>query len=332
MLKTGACLIQMPSFWYTYIVKENPSEIERLTDILVRFLDCAAKYVSDDVFARLKEMQAQVQSSGGFQNGNGVLEQRMYGAMFANLEMAARLDRPCCQDTGVVQFFAEAGTAFPYLAQLENCLREAVRRATVSVPLRPNVVEFFDEKNTGDNTGKRIPWIDWELIPHSDSVRLYVYLAGGGCSLPGFAKVFTPLEGYERAIEAVFDSIVSLGPNACPPLLVGIGLAGQADTAAKLSKKALLRFIGTRNSNAKAAELEGKLLESLNNIGMGPAGFSGAASVMAVHIEDAGRHTAALAAALSTGCWVHRRALIEIRQDLSYEVLSHLREKVWNRP
>ena len=301
----------------------NESPVERLTDIVTRFLGLTARYLSDDVTARLKELRGLETTAG--QNAEKSPAVRIYDAMFANLQEAERLGRPCCQDTGVVQFFVEAGTAFPYTAELEGCLREAVIRATVSVPLRPNVVECFDEKNTGDNTGTRIPWIDWELVPGSDRIRLYAYLAGGGCSLPGFARVFMPLEGYEAAIRAVVDQIVSLGVNACPPLLVGIGFAGQADTAAKLSKKALLRFIGTHNDNPRAAELEERLLAALNSTGMGPAGFVGNHSVMAVHIEHAGRHTAAIAAALSTGCWAHRRALIEIGPDLSSEVLSHKR-------
>jgi len=225
----------------------------------------------------------------------------------------------------VVQFFIQAGTAFPYLADLEACLGEGVRRATRSVPLRPNVVEYFDEKNTGDNTGTHIPWIDWELVPGSDRVRLFAYLAGGGCSLPGFSRVFMPLEGYEGAIKAIIDQIVCYGVNACPPLLVGIGFAGQADAAAKLSKRALYRTIGERNKHPKGAELEERLETALNSIGIGPGGFPGNYSVLAVHIEQAGRHTAAFAAALSVGCWAHRRSLVEIGPDLSYEILSHKR-------
>jgi len=292
------------------------TEPEQLAEIIARFLSFSAIYLSDDVIARLTELKAVETGSTG---------SRIYDAMFENLAMAEKMGKPCCQDTGIVQFFVRAGTAFPYLAELEHCLREGVVRATASTPLRPNVVECFDEVNTGNNTGTRIPWIDWEMIPGSDKLQLYAYLAGGGCSLPGFAQVFTPLEGYEEAIKAVFDRVINYGVNSCPPLLVGIGFAGQADVAAKLSKKALLRTIGERNSNPKAAELEERLEKALNSIGIGPGGLSGNSSVLAVHIEQAGRHIAALAAALSVGCWVHRRSLIEIRPDLSYEVISHKR-------
>jgi len=288
--------------------------IETLSVITEGLIAVSARYLSDDVFARLQKLRA---------GETGAMGRRIYGAMFENLEMAEKLQKPCCQDTGVVQFLVQAGTSFPYLAELEESLRNGVIRATASVPLRPNVVECFDEKNTGDNTGTRIPWIDWELVPGWDRLRLYVYLAGGGCSLPGFSRVFMPLEGYEAAIKAIIDQVASYGVNSCPPLLVGIGFAGQADTAAKLSKKALFRCIGERNSNPKAAELEERLETALNSIGIGPGGFPGSSSVMAVHVEQAGRHTATLAASLSTGCWAHRRALVEIRPDLSCELLSH---------
>jgi L(+)-tartrate dehydratase alpha subunit len=289
-------------------------QLEILTDIIARFVDFSGKHLPDDVLVRLRELRAEEDSPMG---------RRIYDAMFNDLDMASELNRPCCQDTGVIQFFVQAGTAFPYLGELEAILREAVIRATATAPLRPNVVECFDEKNTGNNTGTRIPWVDWELVPGSDSIRLFVYMAGGGCSLPGFARVFMPLEGYEEAVKAVFDQVTSYGINACPPLFIGIGFGPSADAAAKLSKKALLRFIGSRNRNGGAAELEMRLEKGLNAVGIGPGGFSGKHSVMAVHIEQAGRHTATLALGLSTGCWAHRRALIEITGDLRYTLLSH---------
>ena len=294
----------------------NADSIEQLTNILAGFVSFTAKYLSDDVLEQLKGLQACETSA---------LAQANYTAMLDNVRMAEEQDKPICQDTGLVQFYIQAGTAFPYLSELENCLKDAVIRATVSAPLRPNVIQCFDEENTGNNTGTHIPWIDWELVPGSDKIRLFVYLAGGGCSLPGFAKVFTPLDAYETALNAVFDQLVSLGVNACPPLLVGLGFGGQADAAAKLSKKALFRFIGERNSNPRIAGLEEQLEEALNNIGIGPGGFTGNKSVLAVHIEQAGRHIASLAAALSIGCWVHRRSLIEIQSNLNYQILSHKR-------
>ena len=110
-----------------------------------------------------------------------------------------------------------------------------------------------------------------------------MYMAGGGCSLPGTAKVLMPLEGYEGIVEFVFDQITSYGVNACPPLLIGIGIAGSVEVAAKLSKKALLRPIGSRNANHRGAEMEALIENGLNEIGIGPGGISGKNSVMGVH-------------------------------------------------
>lgn len=286
---------------------------ERLTGIIARFIALTVKRLPGDVTARLETLRSEEDSPLG---------RAVYGAMFDNLDKAAALSRPCCQDTGVLQFFARAGAAFPLLDRLEDCLREAAGRATRQVPLRPNAVEYFDERNTGDNTGTRVPWLDWE-ITGGGGLDLYLYLAGGGCSLPGFARTLMPLEGYEGAIRAITDQITNYGVNACPPLLAGIGLGGSVDVAAKLSKKALLRPLGSRNPHPRAAELEERLEAALDRAGLGPGGFSGRRSVMAVHIEQAARHTATIAVALSIGCWAHRRSHIRFTKDLEWELISH---------
>ncbi|HHT78413.1 MAG TPA: L(+)-tartrate dehydratase subunit alpha [Actinobacteria bacterium] len=289
-------------------------QCDKFIDIMAKFTAYAGKRLPDDVIAKLKELRAKEDTP---------MAKIFYDAMFDDLKMADELDRPCCQDTGVIQYFVQAGSRFPLIDKIEDCLREAVKKATIDAPLRHNVVEVFDEKNTGNNVGTRIPWIDWEVVPHSDEVKIYMYMAGGGCSLPGTAKVLMPLEGYEGIVKFVFDQITSYGINACPPLLVGIGIAGSVEVAAKLSKKALLRPIGTHNSNPRGAELETMMEKGLNDIEIGPGGITGKNSVMGVHIEQAGRHPATIAVGLSTGCWAHRRALIKIDSELNYEILSH---------
>ena len=148
-------------------------------------------------------------------------------------------------------------------------------------------------------------------------------MAGGGCSLPGMAKVLMPLEGYDGIAKAVFDQMTSYGVNACPPCLVGIGIAGSAEVAAKLSKKALLRPVGSHNENPKAAQMETLIEEGLNSIGLGPGGLGGKLSCMGVNIEQASRHPATLAMGLSTACWAHRRAGIRIKPDFSYDFFTH---------
>lgn len=286
----------------------------RFVDIMAKFTAYAGKHLPDDVLDKLKELRSKEDAP---------MAKVFYDAMFKDLEMADALDRPCCQDTGVIQYFIRVGTGFPLIDEMADCLGEAVKQATMAGPLRHNVVEVFDERNTGNNVGTRIPWLDWEIVPAGDEAEIYVYMAGGGCSLPGAAKVLMPLEGYEGVVSFVFDQIVSYGINACPPLLVGVGIAGSAEVAAKLSKKALLRPLGSHNSNPRGAELETMMEKGLNEIGLGPGGITGKQSVLGVHIEQAGRHPATIAVGLSTGCWAHRRALIKFDADLNYEVLSH---------
>jgi len=287
---------------------------EKFIDIMAKFTAYTGKHLPDDILAELKELR---------EKEDTVLATIVYDAMFENLKMADELDRPCCQDTGVIQYFVQVGTKFPLIDEIESGLIEAVKKATILAPLRHNAVEVFDEKNTGNNVGTRVPWIDWEVVPNSDEVKIYVYMAGGGCSLPGTAKVLMPLEGYEGVVKFVFDQITSYGINACPPLLVGIGIAGSVEVAAKLSKKALLRPLGSHNSNPRGAELESRIEKGLNEIGIGPGGLAGENSVMGVHIEQAARHPATIAVGLSTGCWAHRRAVIKINADMEYEIISH---------
>lgn len=293
---------------------DKKEQREKFIDIMAKFTAYSSKYLPDDVYSKLKELREREDSS---------IATIVYDSMFDDIKIADELSRPICQDTGIIQYFVQLGTGFPLIDDLEDCLREAVKKATDLAPLRHNAVEVFDEKNTGNNIGKRIPWIDWEIIPNSDEVKIYIYMAGGGCSLPGTAKVLMPLEGYEGIVKFVFDQITSYGINACPPLLVGIGIAGSVEVAAKLSKKALLRPIGSHNSNPRGAELESRIEDGLNAIKIGPGGLTGESSVLGVHIEEAARHPATLAVGLSTGCWAHRRAVIKINADMEYETISH---------
>lgn len=288
-------------------------QVNKLKDLLSAFICYSSSHLPDDVDKRLREMQA-IENEG--------FAATIYDAMFENMTKADALKRPSCQDTGIIQFFVKVGTKFPYIDELEEVLVEAVKKATNEAPLRHNAVEVFDEKNTGTNIGTRVPWIDWELVPNNDSIEVYLYMAGGGCSLPGFAKVLMPLEGYGGIVKAVFDQMTSYGVNACPPCLVGIGIAGSAEVAAKLSKKALLREVGSHNPNPRARMMEEEMEKGLNEIGLGPGGLRGKMSVMGVNIEQASRHPATLAVGLSTACWAHRRAHILINSDLSYDFLS----------
>ncbi len=296
------------------VAMDRDAAVARLTDVMSRFTAWIGKRLPTDVASKLGELRAKEVN---------FLAKEVYESMRQNQEAADRLDRPSCQDTGVIQYFLTAGARFPLLGELEAILRDATLAATREGPLRHNAVETFDERNTGTNAGTRIPWLDWEIVPDDDGVTIDVYMAGGGCTLPGAAKVLMPGQGYEGVAEFVFDVITSRGVNACPPLLVGVGVSTSAETAARLSKKAILRPVGSRHANDKAALMEELLTDGLNELGLGPQGLTGNASVMGVNIESSARHPSTIGVAVSTGCWAHRRGKIRVNADLTFEALSH---------
>ena len=293
---------------------DKATAVADLTDLLAKFTSHIGKRLPTDVTQKLGELR---------EKEVNFLAKEVYESMRANQEAADKLDRPSCQDTGVIQYFLQAGANFPLLGELEEILQGATAGATRMGPLRHNAVETFEEKNTGTNTGSKIPWLDWEIVPNCDSVTIDVYMAGGGCTLPGKATVLMPGQGYEGVAEFVFDVITSRGVNACPPLLVGVGVSTSAETAARLSKKAILRPVNARNANEKAALMEDLLTEGLNELGLGPQGLTGNNSVMGVNIESSARHPSTIGVAVSTGCWAHRRGRIKINADLTHEVISH---------
>ena len=292
---------------------QQPNVLE-MTNIMAKFTDYIGKRLPKDVIKKQEELRRQETNP---------LAIKIYDAMAENQDKADKLSRPSCQDTGVIQYFISVGAGFPLLGELEEILRNATLIATEEGPLRHNAVETFEEKNTGTNTGSNIPWLDWEIIPGGDGVTIDVYMAGGGCTLPGAAKVLMPGEGYEGGAEFVFDIITSRGINACPPLLVGVGVSATAETAAKLSKRALMRPVDSDSPIPNAAKMEKLLTDGLNEVGIGPQGLTGKNSVMGVNIESSARHPSTIGVAISTGCWSHRRGKIKFKADLSYEILSH---------
>ena len=285
-----------------------------LTNVMSKFTAYIGKRLPTDVTQKLGDLR---------EKEVNFLAKEVYESMRQNQEAADKLDRPSCQDTGVIQYFLTAGANFPLLGELEEILQEATAGATREGPLRHNAVETFVEKNTGTNTGSKIPWLDWDIVPGDDSVTIDVYMAGGGCTLPGKATVLMPGQGYEGVAEFVFDVITSRGVNACPPLLVGVGVSTSAETAARLSTKAILRPVDSRHPNDNAALMEQLLTDGLNELGLGPQGLTGNNSVMGVNIESSARHPSTIGVAVSTGCWAHRRGRIRINADMSYEVISH---------
>ena len=150
-------------------------QVEQLTNYMAHFVAHIGKKLPDDIIAKLDELAEKEDSP---------LSKVIYQTMKRNQDLAVKLNRPSCQDTGVLQFWVKCGTKFPLIDDLEVLLKEAVVRATVDAPLRHNSVETFDEYNTGKNVGKGTPTVFWDIVPNSDKCEIYAYMAGGGCTLP----------------------------------------------------------------------------------------------------------------------------------------------------
>lgn len=288
--------------------------IQVMTDKMAKFVGYIGKKLPDDVTAKLEELEAKEDVP---------LARILYRTMAKNQNLAETLNRPSCQDTGVIQFWVKCGTRFPLIDDLEALLKEAVVKATFETPLRHNSVETFDEYNTKRNVGKGTPTVFWDIVPNSDECEIYAYMAGGGCTLPGKAMVLMPGAGYEGVTDFVMDQMTSYGLNACPPLLVGVGVATSVETAALLSKKALMRPIGSHNENESAAKMEKLLEDGINAIGLGPQGMGGRTSVMGVHIENTARHPSTIGVAVNVGCWSHRRGHVIFDKDLKAVCDTH---------
>ena len=292
----------------------NEESVKLLTDIVASFVCHISKKLPDDVVAKLEELGRQETAP---------LPKVLYETMTKNQKLAVELDRPSCQDTGVLQYWVKCGTAFPLINELEALLKEATVQATFTAPLRHNSVETFDEYNTKRNVGKGTPTVWWDIVPNSDQCEIYAYMAGGGCTLPGKAMVLMPGAGYEGVTDFVLDQMTTYGLNACPPLLVGVGVGTSIETAALQSKKALMRPIGSHNDNPNAAKMEKLLEDGINAIGLGTQGMGGKFSVLGVNIENTARHPSTIGVAVNVGCWSHRRGHIVVDKDLNVTCDTH---------
>lgn len=232
-------------------------------------------------------------------------------AILENVRLAREKGVPICQDTGTQTFFVRVGTAFPYLEELRAAIPEAVRRATREVPLRPNTVHPFTKRNPGDNTGRFIPYVTWELVP-GDAAEVHLLPKGGGSENCCKLVMLTPARGIPGVVEAVVEHIAHCRGLPCPPTVVGVGIGGGADLSLKLGKLALLRPVGERHPEPEVAALEEELEEAINALGVGPMGLGGKTTVLAVHVEYAHRHPASFPLGIVVQCWADRRARVVI--------------------
>lgn len=245
-----------------------------------------------------------------------------FEAIVKDIELAEKDNTPICQDTGVIIFYVKAGAQAKDLDKIQTALINATRKATKEVPLRPNAVDPFTGKNTGDNTGRFIPFIHWEIV-EGDSIEITAFPKGGGSENTCILGMITPGEGVKGLKKFVIDAVIKAGAMPCPPTIVGVAAGGGADIALKLAKAALLRPLNESNPNPELAKLETELYEAANSTGIGPMGLGGKFTVLGVKVEYAHRHPASFPVAVAFQCWAARRATARIHSDGKVEYLTH---------
>jgi fumarate hydratase subunit alpha len=231
------------------------------------------------------------------------------GNILKAIEIGRARSIPVCQDTGTLTFFVKAGVESHYLGEVEGAIVEAARRATLGIPLRPNAVDPLTGKNSGDNTGKEVPIIHWELVD-GDDLEMAVLPKGGGSENCSALAMLTPAEGWEGVKRFVIERVKECGGKPCPPVILGIGVGGGADYSLTLAKKAILRKIGERNPDERIAKIEEELLDEVNSLGVGPMGIGGKTTALDVKIEVAHRHPAGFPVGLVVQCWANRREIV----------------------
>jgi len=227
-----------------------------------------------------------------------------------NVRKAAERSVPMCQDTGVPVFFVRGR----YDVRIEEAIRRAVYRATEEIPLRPNTVDPVSRGNSGDNLGPGMPPVHFEPTDE-DHLDIAVLPKGAGSENWSALKMLNPSEGVDGIRRFVIDCVVGAGSRPCPPTVVGVGVGGTADMAIALSKKALLRPLGSSNPDPELREIEGALHQQLNSLGLGPMGLGGRTTVLGVLMEKANCHTASLPVAVSLNCWAARKAFARVHPD-----------------
>ena len=267
---------------------------QQITDTVARLCIEANCHLGEDIKERLSCMQARET----WPQAREILER-----IIENHEIAHRENVPVCQDTGVACVFLKIGRDVHIDGNLADAVDEGVRRGYAEGYLRKSVVrDPLDRVNTGDNT----PAMLYTELVEGEQIEITVAPKGFGSENMSQIKMLRPSDGVEGVKAFVLKVVEEAGPNPCPPIVVGVGIGGTFDKAAYLAKKALLREVDVPNEKPYYAALEKELLDAVNALGIGPQGFGGKTTALAVNIETYPTHIAGLPVAVNINCHVTR--------------------------
>ena len=266
----------------------------QITDAVRRLCIQANCHLTEDVKGCIRNCRA----CETFPVAQNILDQ-----IIENYEIADANDVPVCQDTGMACVFIDVGQDVHIEGALEEAIHEGVRQGYDEGYLRKSVVrDPIDRVNTRDNTPAMIYY---NIVP-GDQVKITVAPKGFGSENMSQIKMLKPSDGVQGVKDFVLKVVEEAGPNPCPPIVVGVGVGGTFDKAALMAKQALIRPVDSRHPEAFWADLEDELLEKINALGIGPQGFGGRTTALAVNIEKCPTHIAGLPVAVNINCHVTR--------------------------
>jgi fumarate hydratase subunit alpha len=271
-----------------------------VTDVVAQLCQDTNFSLPEDVLNSLRKARSEEESP----LGRIVLAQ-----ILENAQIAAEEKVPICQDCGTAIVFLELGEELEITGgNLYTSIEEGVRRGYKEGYLRKSICHPFTRKNTGDNT----PAMIYTDIVPGNKLKIGFCPKGGGSENMSAIKMLSPSEGIEGVKKFVIETVKSAGSNPCPPIVVGVGIGGTFERVALLAKKALLRSVGSQNTDSELAALEDELLEEINCLGIGPAGLGGSTTALSVHIEMLPCHIASLPVAININCHAARHKEVTI--------------------
>jgi len=277
-------------------------DAKEITETIARLCQEACYHLPEDVLTALKQGREVEESPVGRKVLDRILE---------NADISAEGEFPLCQDTGTAVVFLEIGQEVHITGgDLNTAVNEGVRQGYSEGYLRKSMVEqpFSARTNTQDNT----PAIIYTDIVPGDRLRISVMPKGGGAENMSRLAMLSPAQGRQGIIDFVVNTVDEAGSNPCPPIIIGVGIGGTSEKALMLAKKALLRKVGKPNPDAEIAQLESDIIKQVNKLGIGPMGYGGRITALAVHAEVIPAHIASLPAAVNLQCWCarHKEAII----------------------
>jgi fumarate hydratase subunit alpha len=271
-------------------------DCRQITETVSNLFQEGCLYLPEDVLAAIKKARDKEESPVARDVLNKIIE---------NTEVSKKEKIPLCQDTGAAVVMLELGQEVHIKGgSLEDCINEGVRQGYEKGFLRKSMVRqpFSARVNTKDNTPAII---HTDIVP-GDNLKISVLPKGGGSENCSRLTVMPPAKGRQGIIDFVVNLVEESGSNPCPPIIIGLGIGGTTDKTMAMAKKALLRKVGQPNPNPEVAELEQEILKRVNNLGIGPMGYGGRTTALAVHAEVFPAHIASMPVAVNIQCWCAR--------------------------